>query len=123
MMKLFMRKNAGNVGQLMSTGLCMLALTVITMAYFNCIELVQQKTQAGQLARKYILKMETVGYLTEEEQTSLVVELEALGITEINLENSTTAPEGYGQPIELDIRGKLNGEYAFREHRVSTAKY
>lgn len=122
-MKTAMHKNDGNVGQLLATGLCILALTVITIAYFDSIELIQQKTQAGQLARKYILKMETVGYLTEAEQDSLKAELEKIGITDVNLENSTISPEGYGQPIELDIRGKLGGEYVFREHRVSTAKY
>jgi hypothetical protein len=123
MNKTYIKKNKGNVGDIMTTGLCVLAVAAIAVAYFNCMELIQQKTQAGQLARKYILRMETVGCLDNEGLNGLVQELEGLGITDISLENTTTEPVGYGQGIELDIRGKLKGEYEFYEHRVSTAKY
>lgn len=107
----------------MTTGLCIMALTAIVISYFGCIELVQQKTQVGQLARKYILKMETEGYLTADEQIRLTCELGEMGITDVNLDNTTVQPGGYGQEIVLNINGKLKGEYEFNERRVSTAKY
>jgi hypothetical protein len=77
----------------------------------------------GQLARKYILKMETVGYLSGNDQAKLLEELNEIGVSEVSLEHSTMSPGEYGQTIELDIRGKLKGEYSFQEYRVSTAKY
>lgn len=107
----------------MTTGLCVIALTVIVLSYFDCIGLVQQKTQVSQLAREYILRMETTGYLTAEEQVRLTNDLKELGITEVELGNTTTRPGGYGQVIELNIQGRLKGEYEFHERRVSTAKY
>lgn len=121
--KINIKKSEGNVGGIMTTGLCIMALTVIVISYFGCIELVQQKTQVGQLARKYILKMETEGYLTADEQIRLTCELGEMGITDVNLDNTTVQPGGYGQEIVLNIHGKLKGEYEFNERRVSTAKY
>lgn len=118
-----MQKCEGNIGDILTTGLCIIALTVIVVSYFGCIELVQLKTQVGQLAREYILKMETAGYLTADEQIRLTSELAELGITEVELNNTTIQPGGYGKEIELNIHGKLKGEYEFNEHRVSTAKY
>lgn len=122
-MKRRIKKSEGNVGGIMTTGICVIALTVIAVSYLGCIELVQQKTQVGQLAREYILKMETVGYLTADEQIRLINDLGALGITEVELRNTTIQPKEYGQEIELNIRGKLKGEHEFNERRVSTAKY
>jgi len=122
-MKIKIGKSEGNVGGIMTTGLCVIALTIIAVSYLGCIEIVQQKTQVGQLAREYILRMETVGYLTADEQTRLIDDLTDLGVTGVELKNTTVQPMGYGRKIELNIRGKLNGEHEFNEHRVSTAKY
>ena len=80
------------------------------------------KTEISQLARKYILRMETVGYLTTEDNTSLCQELSAAGVTEINLSGTTQSEVSYGVPITLQISGKLKGEYLFEEKRTSTAK-
>ncbi|MCD7835113.1 MAG: hypothetical protein LUG83_00325 [Lachnospiraceae bacterium] len=116
-------KSAGGIGELAATGICIMAMTVIVVSYFGCIELVLQKTKVGQLAREYILRMETVGYLTADDQTNLLRELEEIGVTGGELGDTTTQPAGYGQRIVLDISGKLRGEYEFNERRVSTAKY
>ena len=80
------------------------------------------KENVGQLARAYLLKMETVGYLEPAEQAHLTAELETAGLTEIDYEGSTLEPAGYGERIILQIHGKLGGHYEIREKRVSTAK-
>jgi len=46
-----------------------------------------------------------------------------LGITEISLEGTTLNTVDYGSPITLYIRGKLEGNYEFKEKRVSTSKH
>ena len=117
-----MRKLRGNVADIMSAGICILAMTVVMLAYMENVSFIQQKTEVGQLARKYILRMETVGCLTASDQTSLHQELIALGVTEIDLKGTTLSEMPYGAPIALVISGKLKGEYAFEEKRVSTAK-
>lgn len=118
-----MKKQKGNIGDIMTTGLCILAMCMILLQFFNCVGLIEQKMKVGQLARKYILKMETVGFLPDTEKILLNRELADMGITEINLSGSTVNPVGYGETITLQIKGKLKGEYAFEEKRVSTAKH
>lgn len=117
-----MRKREGNVGDLLITCFCVLAMTVVMLAYMDSVELIQKKTEVGQLARKYILRMETVGYLTAEDRTALTQALTDMGVTEIDYAGTTMGEVAYGAPIVLKIQGKLKGEYVFEEHRVSTAK-
>ncbi|MBO4980984.1 MAG: hypothetical protein J6C84_03710 [Lachnospiraceae bacterium] len=117
------KKEAGNLGELMTTGICILAMTFVMMAYMDCVDVIQDKLEAGQLARKYILRMETTGYLTMEDREELTGELTALGITEPGYAGSTLEEVLYGEPIELHITGKIKGEYPFEEHRYSTGKH
>ncbi len=117
-----MRKNKGNIASLMIAGICILAMTVVMLSYMESVSLIQQKTEVSQLARKYILRMETVGYLTSDDATLLRQELAALGVTEISFSGTTLSEVSYGMPITLCIRGKLKGEHIFEEKRTSTAK-
>lgn len=117
-----MVRHKGNIGDIMLTGICMLAMLVLLLSCFESVALLNQKASVGQLARKYILQMETQGYLSGEARAMLSVELEGLGVTEINYEGTTFNEVSYGNPITLVIRGKLKGEYGFVEKRVSTAK-
>ncbi len=118
-----MKRREGNVGDLLITGICILAMTVVMLAYMDSADLLQQKSQVGQLARRYILRMETVGYLTAEDRTALSQSLVDLGVTEIDLADTTVAQVDFGDPIVLRIRGNLKGAYAFEEYRTSTAKH
>lgn len=117
-----MKKEKGNVGDIMITGLCMLAMTVVMLSYMDNVQLIQQKTEVSQLARKYILRMETVGYLTRQDRTKLTAELQALGVTEIDYAGTTVNEVEYGDALTLQIQGKLREQYVFTEQRVSTAK-
>lgn len=116
-----MKKEKGNVGDMLAVCICMLAMTALMAAYLGNVGLVFQKAAVAQLARKYILRMETVGELTAADRTALLQELDGLGATEITLDG-TTGRVSYGEPIELRIQGKLKEEYKFEEKRVSTAK-
>lgn len=117
-----MKKSKGNVGDIMITGFCLLAMTVLMLSFTDNVRLIQEKTEVSQLARKYILRMETVGYLTPADKTALTGELQALGVTEITYEGTTVSEVGYGDSITLQIQGKLREQYDFSEKRVSTAK-
>ena len=117
-----MKKEAGNVANLLVTGICVLAMTLVMALYLDCVRLIRQKTEISQLARKYILLMETTGELTPQWETSLYQELESMGVTEIDLAGTTVNAAPYSTPISLEIRGKLGGKFAFEERRVSTSK-
>ncbi len=118
-----MSREEGSVGDLLAAGLCMLAMTVLLLSYMDNVQLIYGKTAVSQIARKYILRMETTGSLTESDRVLLLQELEAVGATELGLDGSSLESVGYGNPVILLIRGRLEGEYAFEEKRVSTAKY
>lgn len=129
----------GSVADMLSVGICVIAMTVLMLAYMGSIQLLNSKLQIDQIARKYILRMETVGYLTGNDRLMMTQELAAIGATELDYSESTLNQVEYGSPIYLVIRGKIPGRevrtgsalfhepekeiwYEFEERRVSTAK-
>lgn len=118
-----MSREEGSIGDMLAAGLCMLAMTVLLLSYMDNVGMIYQKMAVSQIARKYILRMETMGSLTESDRVLLLQELSDVGATEVELEGSTLDRAGYGNPVILLINGKLEGEYEFEEKRVSTAKY
>lgn len=113
----------GSVANIMVTGIFVLSMAVVMLSFLENMKLIQQKAEVDQLARRYILRMETVGGLLTEDKDSLVDELTALGVTAIDLSGTTMGETGYGAEITLQIRGLLGGKYEFEETRASTAKH
>lgn len=118
-----MRKERGSIGNLMVTGIFILAMLTIMLAFMDDIRLIQQKSEVDQLARSYILRMETKGGLLPEDRETLLRELAECGVEEVDLSGTTIGEAGYGTRIMLRIQGILGGQYEFEERRVSTAKY
>ncbi len=118
-----MKKEQGNIGELLAAGLCIVAMTVLMFSYLNFVKVFQQKEHVGQIARKYILRMETVGMLNGDDEGKLMDELAEIGVKNVNLQGTTTWQVSYGEEIVLQIRGTLEEGYDFSEKRVSTAKY
>lgn len=133
------RCRKGSVVDVMSVGICVLAMTVLMLAYIGSIQLMNSKARIDQVARKYILRMETVGYLTENDRLEMTQELTALGATDLDYTGSTVNRVNYGSTITLEIRGKIPWRtvsvgghlfdaaqeihlYDFEERRISTAK-
>ena len=122
----------------MTIGITILAMAILWMAYMGMAQLVDTKTEVSQVARKYMLRMETVGYLEPADKTELIRELERLGVTKVNLAGTTMAPVGYGQSIYLELEGYVQGsalekermwsdgftgkEYTIKKQLMSTAK-
>lgn len=107
----------------MAAGVCLLLMTILLVSYIDSVRLINDKAEINQIARKYILRMETEGVLTEMDRLALNKELAEVGVSDISLEGTTMVRVGYGEAITLHIRGKLGGIYVFEEKRVSTAKY
>ena len=118
-----MRSEAGSVGELLSVCMGMLMMSILFLAYLDCLSLLNQKADVNQIMRKYILRMETTGELTAADRLELCAELEQAGASQIDLAGTSTTRVGYGGTLTLHIRGKLRGNYDFEESRVSTAKY
>ena len=69
------RKSKGNVMDLVTIGFTILAMSIVVMAYLECTGLMMKKLEISQVSRRYILKMETEGYLTPQSKESLLQEL------------------------------------------------
>lgn len=117
------RQDKGSVADIMVTGIFVLAMMVVMLSFFENLKLIHQKTEVDQIARRYILRMETVGGLTAEDEVMLREELQSFGVTDVDLAGTTMGSAGYGAPIRLRIAGVLGGTNEFEEVRVSTAKH
>lgn len=90
-------------------GITILAMAIVWMAHLGMAELVLTKIEVSQVARKYMLRMETIGYLTGEEKANLTEELSRLGMEKINFTGTTMQPVGYGEDIYLCLKGTVQG--------------
>lgn len=72
------------------------------------MEVFRTREQLNQIARAYMLEMETTGCLKSAGMDALRADLEQEGLTNVNLVGTTTSPAGYGERIELVIEGDLS---------------
>ena len=116
-----------------------LAMSVLIAVFLECTNLMIRKMEISQISRKYILKMETEGYLTEVAKGELILELEEAGLRQIDISGTTLHPVAYGEPICLKVKGNIQGRlvgtgneiwnigfvsavFKVEEEKVSTAK-
>ncbi len=118
-----LKKSNGNIGDLMSLAIFLLAMLCVLICFFECIGLMRVREDVSQLARKYTLVAETEGYLNEEEKIRLMDELKGYGISDIDLTGTTFNRVGFGNIVTVKISGKIKEKYSFTESRASTAKY
>ena len=69
---------------------------------------INRSNDIQQVARTYLLQMETDGYLTEEIKGLLLNDLAALDMVNIDLTGTSFTDVGYGNQVRLVIRGKVN---------------
>lgn len=133
-----LKKSEGSLLDFMTVCISLLAMVLVVMVYLNLSELMLTKLEVSQVTRKYILRMETKGYLDEGDKSALLSELTSLGVRELELTGSTLSPVDYGENICLSVRGTIRGkvldtedgwlngfiqrEFVVEEKRMSTAK-
>ncbi len=79
-------------------------LVVLSAGFFTAI---RQRDLIDQLAREYLLKMETEGYLSDGRREELTASLAQAGLCSISLDGTTFAEVSYGDRISLCIYGTL----------------
>ena len=72
---------------------------------FGAFSGVSDKWGMRQVAREYMLIMETEGYLNDTDQAALKAELESYGLYNISFSGTTTREVDYGERIYLCISG------------------
>lgn len=101
------RKDAGFVEKmlpvLLSTG--MVFGLILLSGRFT--EVIRTREEMNQIARAYLLEMETGGYLPNDRILSLENKLKDCGLTEISFAGTTLTEVDYGESIQLSVSGNL----------------
>lgn len=105
-MKLLKKKRKASV---IENTLVMFINLVLVCAFlviiFGAFSGISDKWGMRQVAREYMLIMETEGYLKPADQATLKAELEGYGLYNISFSGTTTSEVNYGDRIYLCISG------------------
>lgn len=102
-----MKKRKGSIVDILPSMIMVIAAVMLIMVFFDLYQILSLNEDVKQIARKYMLTMETMGYLDPANQTTLVQELSDLQVTDIDLTGSTMSDAEYGNAVYLQISSKL----------------
>ena len=102
-----MKKRKGSIVDILPSMIMVIAAVMLIMVFFDLYQILSLNEDVKQIARKYMLTMETMGYLDPANQTTLVQELSDLQVTDIDLTGSTMSDAEYGIAVYLQISCKL----------------
>lgn len=118
-----MDKKKGSMMKMLPVLLAMVAVVAMSVMYLSYMSDYDKREMADQIAREYILLMESTGYLPEERTTELVGKLKDIGFTNINLAGTTISKVNYGEELILKINANLVvKEYAFESQFESDGR-
>ena len=124
---MILSKSRGSVTNIVTLFIFIVGMTVVMLAFYDCIGLLKTREEISQIVRRYILVAETEGYLASDERLKMTEELKLAGLTEIDLRGTTFTGAGYGNLVNVKVSGKvaskLGGPFEVVEERASTAKY
>ena len=80
-----MKKRKGSIVDILPSMIMVIAAVMLIMVFFDLYQILSLNEDVKQIARKYMLTMETMGYLDPANQTTLVQELSDLQVTDIDL--------------------------------------
>ncbi|MBQ3899159.1 MAG: hypothetical protein II741_04870 [Lachnospiraceae bacterium] len=124
---MILSKSRGSVTNIVTLFIFIVGMTVVMLAFYDCIGLLKTREEISQIVRRYILVAETEGYLSNDERLKMTEELKLAGLTEIDLTGTTFTGAGYGNLVNVKVSGKvtskLGGPFEVVEERASTAKY
>lgn len=99
------KKDAGMLGHFLAAILTVFCILLVWFGFTVFTGNIDRSTEINQVARRYLLRMETDGYLTPENRELLTAELEELGVSGIDLTGTSFTDVGYGREVRLHIRG------------------
>ena len=102
------RKDKGILDQFLPAIVVIVLLAVLWTGSMISASNIDRSSDIHQVARTYLLRMESDGCLTEENRNLLLAELEALDMEQIDLTGTSFTNVGYGNRIRLVIRGVVN---------------
>ena len=103
--KIKMKKEASIIENMLVLLLMNIIVCAFLVVIFGAFSGISDKWGMRQVAREYLLIMETEGYLSATEQANLIDELESYGLRNISLSGTTVSEVDYGDRIYLCISG------------------
>lgn len=82
-------------------------VAMLAVQYISYVKVLDIKDEISITMRKYIIRMETMGYLTDDNKESMLQELNAIGVSNVDFSGTTISEVPYGDTIDLHITGKL----------------
>lgn len=107
------KKSKGVLDDFLPTLIFLALMAILLFLFIGYNKAINQKTTLNNIARKYLLEMETTGYMTTEMQNSLKEELSAAGfagnesgaeISRNNFYGTTFTDVGYGNEMIINIQ-------------------
>lgn len=83
--------------------LSLLACFIVMLSSINFIGAIDKHLEIHRVARNYMLKIESHGYLSQDNATKLQENLENMGLSNINLSGTTMNKVNNGDDIQLDV--------------------
>ena len=102
------RKDKGILDQFLPAIVMIVLMAVLWTGSMVSASNIDRSSDIHHVARTYLLRMESDGYLTEENRTLLLAELEELDMEQIDLTGTSFSDVGYGNQVRLVIRGVVN---------------
>ena len=102
------RKDMGMLDQFLPAIVVIVLLAVLWTGSMVTASNIDRSNAIHQVARTYLLQMETDGYLTETNKVQMLADLANLDMVGIDLAGTTVTDVGYGNQIRLVIKGKVN---------------
>lgn len=102
------RKDMGTLDQFLPAIVVIVLLAVLWTGSMVTASNIDRSNAIHQVARTYLLQMETDGYLTETNKVQMLSDLAKLDMVGIDLSGTTVTDVGYGNQIRLVIKGKVN---------------
>ena len=99
------KKEASIIENMLVTLLMSIIVCAFLVVIFGAFSGISDKWGMRQVAREYLLIMETEGYLSEADRANLIDELESYGLYNISLSGTTVSEVDYGDRIYLCISG------------------
>ena len=106
-----MKKDLGFIEKLLPVLLSTGIVFGIVLLSGHFMGLFRDREAMNQVARAYLLKMETKGYLPEDEMEELKFALAECGLEDVDFSGTNTSPVSYGTPIYLNITGNLKSVF------------
>lgn len=110
MVKKYMKKRKGSIVDVLPPLMIILTSMIIIIGFLCLLKVISIKDNVRQVAREYILVMETTGYLSADKQVELKQKLDSMSVVDVDLSGTSTVNVGYGNPIYLSISCSIPGE-------------